>query len=71
VWIVRIPRPWNRNPKRGEPVPGWRYARTAPSLQEEYRTYKRILVPLENSRYNKVMLEHVGKLAKFSNASLV
>jgi nucleotide-binding universal stress UspA family protein len=33
--------------------------------------YKRILVPLEHSPYDDAILEHVGKLARHSDASLV
>ena len=33
--------------------------------------YKRILVPLEHSSYDAAILEHVRKLAHFSNASVV
>jgi nucleotide-binding universal stress UspA family protein len=33
--------------------------------------YRHILVPLENSRYDAVILEHVRRLARWSGASLV
>jgi len=33
--------------------------------------YRRILVPLENSRYDEAILEHVGPLAKMCSSSLV
>jgi nucleotide-binding universal stress UspA family protein len=33
--------------------------------------YKRILVPVENSRYDAAILEHVRRLARLCNASVV
>jgi nucleotide-binding universal stress UspA family protein len=33
--------------------------------------YRRILVPLENSEYDTAILEHVGRLARLSTASLL
>lgn len=33
--------------------------------------YKRILVPVEHSSYDDVILQHIRKLARFSDASLV
>ncbi|HSL71453.1 MAG TPA: universal stress protein [Longimicrobiales bacterium] len=33
--------------------------------------YKRILVPLENSRYDRVILEHVREIARLCGSSIV
>ena len=33
--------------------------------------YKRILVPVENSAYDAAIIEHVGRLAKLCNSSVV